>query len=291
MNQESISKKISELFDLYKSGAVSKEEFERIKKQILLEHGIEDIENEKKLGQENTTTPDKSFRVKKRDRINLSGILIIAFVIIIISLYYLFSSKSQTVNDIDGNIYHTVTIGTQVWMKENLKTTKYNDGKAIPLVADNNTWAALSTPAYCWYKNDPYYKELYSALYNCFTVNTGKLCPTGWHVPSDAEWTTMVSYLGGKSVAGGKLKEIGTTHWNSPNAGVTNETGFTALPGGHRSSNGTFESNGTSGYWWSTTEFATDRAWSWGVYYDFICIYRDDYGDNRYGFSVRCLRN
>ena len=118
------------------------------------------------------------------------------------------------VTDDDGNVYHSVTIGTQVWMVENLKTTKYNDGTSIPLVTDATDWHNLLTPGYCWNNNDEAtYKATYGALYNWYTVNTGNLCPTGWHVPGDAEWTTLTTYLGGEDVAGGKLKEVGITHW------------------------------------------------------------------------------
>ena len=116
-----------------------------------------------------------------------------------------------TVTDIDGNVYHTVTIGTQTWMVENLKTTKYNDGTAIPLVTDSTAWLNLTTPGYCWYNNDAAtYKNTYGALYNWFTVNTSKLAPSGWHVPTDAEWTTLITYLGGETVAGGQMKSTGT---------------------------------------------------------------------------------
>jgi len=110
----------------------------------------------------------------------------------------------STVTDIDGNVYHIVAIGTQVWMAENLKTTKYNDGTFIPLVTDSTAWGNLSTPGYCWYNNDAAtYKNTYGALYNWFTVNTGKLSPKGWHIPSDTEWETLITYLGGESLAGG----------------------------------------------------------------------------------------
>jgi uncharacterized protein (TIGR02145 family) len=141
--------------------------------------------------------------------------------------------ETNTVTDIDGNIYHTVTIGTQVWMVENLKTTKYRNGDPIPNVT-GNAWAALTTGAYCWYNNDAAtYKATYGALYNWYAVaDSRNIAPTGWHVPTDAEWTTLTTFLGGESVAGGKLKETGTNHWTSPNTGATNETGFTALPGG-----------------------------------------------------------
>jgi uncharacterized protein (TIGR02145 family) len=125
------------------------------------------------------------------------------------------------VSDIDGNYYKTIQIGSQIWMAENLKTTRYNDGSNIPLVTDNTAWSNLTTPGYCWYNNDAAtYKNVYGALYNWYAVNTGKLCPSGWHVPSEYEWTLLVNYLGGVYAAGGKLKETGTTHWYSPNAGA-----------------------------------------------------------------------
>jgi len=200
--------------------------------------------------------------------------------------------QAQTVKDIEGNIYKTVTIGTQVWMAENIKTTKYNDGTAIPLVLDNREWESLTTPAYCWYDNDETAnKNTYGALYNWYTVKTGKLCPTGWHVPSDAEWTTVTTYLGGESVAGGKLKEAGTSHWETPNKGATNETGFNALPGGNRNNNGTFFSIGIYGDWWSSPEKSTTTAYSRNMCYGYGSIYWGSYFSKQYGFSVRCLRD
>lgn len=203
------------------------------------------------------------------------------------------SNSSLTVTDIDSNVYHTVTIGTQVWMVENLKTTKYNDGTAIPNVTDSTAWSGLSTPAYCWYNNDSITnKTTYGALYNLYTVNTGKLCPTGWHVPTDAEWTTLTTYLGGESVAGGKLKETGTTHWLSPNTGAINESDFTALPGGYRYYSGIFNYVGKYGYWWSSTEDESNNSWAWDrdMVFNYNVVFRDiNYKNN--GFSVRCLRD
>jgi uncharacterized protein (TIGR02145 family)/uncharacterized repeat protein (TIGR02059 family) len=200
-------------------------------------------------------------------------------------------SAPGTVNDNDGNVYNTIVIGTQEWLRENLRTSKYNDGSSIPLVTDNTAWSNLITPGYCWSNNDAAtYKATYGALYNWYTVNTGKLCPTGWHIPSDAEWTTLTTYLGGENVAGGKLKETGTAHWYSPNAGATNETNFTALPGGSRDFDGSFYGIGNYGDWWSSTESNTDIAWDWGMYYLDSNVYRDYY-DKRDGFSVRCVRD
>lgn len=199
-------------------------------------------------------------------------------------------TTNEQVTDYDGNIYDMATIGTQVWMKENLKTTHYNDGAQIQLVTDNTTWANMTSGAYCYYNNNTSYDDIYGALYNWYTVNTGKLCPTGWHVPTDAEWTTLTDYLGGASVAGGKLKEAGTEHWQSQNTGATNESVFTALPGGGRGINGMFYGIGTNGYWWSSTEYGTDYAWHREMYYGSVKVYRNNYILVN-GFSVRCLRD
>jgi len=196
--------------------------------------------------------------------------------------------QAQTVNDINGNVYKTVTIGNQIWMAENLKTTKYNDGKAIPLVTDNAAWTnrdsiALTTPAYYWYNNDSTIKKTYGALYNGYAVKTDRLCPTGWHVPDDAEWSKLTAYLGGEDVAGGKLKETGTDHWQSPNKGATDESGFTALPGKFN------YINGGSG-WWSSTKYNSTYAWSRGMHSDTDHVSR---GANELPNSlyVRCLKD
>jgi len=203
---------------------------------------------------------------------------------------------------IDGYTYPTVTIGTQVWMAENLRTTKYSDGTAIPLVVDKTAWADIyykSTiqPAMCWYNNDQptYTANKYGALYNWYAVNPstngGKnVCPTGWHVPTDAEWATLANYLGGNGVAGGKMKTTGTSLWLSPNNGATNSSGFSGFPGGSRYSNGSFNGISNYGYWWSFSEDDASLAWYTRLNYS-----NDDLGRNSYskweGFSVRCLRD
>src|SRR5664279_529577 len=131
------------------------------------------------------------------------------------------------IKDGDGNVYSSVTIGTQVWLTANLKTTSYNDGKSIPLVTDSIAWLNLSTPAYCWYRNNEiYFNFNYGALYNWYVINTGKICPVGWHVPLDADWATLVSFLGGDPNAAYKLKETGSVHWTVGTMGGTNESGF-----------------------------------------------------------------
>jgi uncharacterized protein (TIGR02145 family) len=195
------------------------------------------------------------------------------------------------ITDIEDNVYRTLTIGSQTWMADNLRTTKLNDGTAIQLVTNGASWAALSTPGYCWYNNDEAtFKSRYGALYNWHTVNTGKLCPQGWHVPTDAEWTTLTDYLGGENVAGGKMKEHGTTYWVSPNAGATNESSFTGLPGGFRYHDGEYFDFGFSGYWWSSTGYSDARAYFRFLYHEDRSIFRFN-NDKKIGFSVRCLKN
>ncbi len=198
---------------------------------------------------------------------------------------------SEIVTDADGNTYKTIKIGTQIWMLENLKTTKYNDGTAIPLVTDLTEWQNLTTPGFCWYDNDEIrYKNTYGALYNWYTVNTGKLSPSGWHVPSDAEWQILIDYIGGNE-AGGKLKEVGTTHWCGLNIGATNESGFTGLPGGVHSSYGwSFFGIGEYGNWWSTTMSVSHEAWNLVLSCNHKNVVLDDFSINM-GFSVRCVKD
>lgn len=164
-----------------------------------------------------------------------------------------------SVLDINGNNYKTIQIGAQLWMAENLKTTKFNDGIPIPNVTDDIEWESLSTPGYCWYNNDEAtYKGTYGALYNWYAVKTDKLCPTGWHAPSNDEWNTLITYLGGEVAAGVKVIETGSTHWLRTTAGATDETGFTGLPGGSRSAFDNFRgfvSLGYFGHWWTTTDY------------------------------------
>ena len=197
----------------------------------------------------------------------------------------------NAVTDYDGNVYPIVSIGTQIWMAKNLKTTKYNDGTAIPLITDGTEWSNLTTHGYCWYNNDEAsYKNTYGALYNWHTVNTGKLCLTGWHVPTDSEWTILETYLGGSSVAGGKMKETGTAHWVSPNTGATNESGFTALPGGARYQGGDFYDLGYDGYWWTSTEASSLDSWNRYVYWTSTSVV-DREERKVIGYSVRCVKD
>ena len=198
---------------------------------------------------------------------------------------------SGTVTDIDGNVYSTVTIGTQEWMAENLKTIRFNDGTPIPLVTDNTAWSNLSTPGYCWSDNDTTNKSTYGALYNWYAVNTGKLCPKGWHIPTDAEWTILTDYLGGLKVAGGNLKS--TTSWVGIDlVNASNSSGFSALPGDSRNLDGTFNNVGSHGYWWSASESESDShgAWMRRLNYCSSSVYCNSY-PKMYGLSVRCVKN
>jgi uncharacterized protein (TIGR02145 family) len=195
------------------------------------------------------------------------------------------SVAPATFTDIDGNLYHTVIIGSKIWMVENLKTTKYNDGTAIPLVTDQLAWHNLTTPGYCWYNNDAAtYKNTYGALYNWYTVNTGNLAPAGWHIATDSEWNM------GQSI-GGSLKDTGTAHWLSPNTGATNSSGFAALPGGHRyMSDGNFNGIGSNGDWWSSTAYDAANSWESGMSSSNAYLNRT-HNLNANGYSVRCVKN
>jgi len=201
------------------------------------------------------------------------------------------NNNPATVTDIDGNVYHTITIGTQVWLAENLKTTKFNDGSSIPLLTKNAARTDLTTPEYWWYNNDSAtYDNPYGKLYNWYAVNDGRdLCPTGWHVPTDAEWTTLTDYLGGLSVAGGKLKETGFIHWSNGNVGATNESGFTALPGGDRDINGSFNRIGLNGRWWSSSMYgSTGKAWYREMGGNHAGVIQANSSPDD-GYSVRCI--
>lgn len=193
--------------------------------------------------------------------------------------------------DADGNNYPTVTIGAQVWMAENLKTTHYSNGDELPEIADSAAWIALTNGAYCWYENDIANKPVYGALYNWYTVaDSRNVCPLGWHTPTDAEWVTLVINLGGETVAGGKIKETGTIHWAEPNTGATNETGFTGRPAGLRYSDGTFISIGGNGYFWTTTEISSTKSQCYVLNSNQAAVFYYS-KDKIRGHSVRCIKD
>lgn len=198
-----------------------------------------------------------------------------------------------TVTDIDGNKYKTIQIGTKVWMAENLKVTKLNDGTPISFESSNNSWMTKVNPLYCWYNNDIENKNTYGALYNRHTVNTGKLCPIGWHVSTDSNWSTLTNNTGGDNNAAIKLKETGNYHWSGTSSNATNSSGFTALPGGIRYENGAFSGLKNNGTWWCTNpENYAFSSWYRQMFYNANDIQK--YGLNlspQLGLSVRCVKD
>jgi uncharacterized protein (TIGR02145 family) len=229
--------------------------------------------------------------------------------ILLVSTIVPFFSFSQAkpagqVLDIDGNIYNTVTIGNQVWLKENLKVTRYNNGDPVHLVTDTSAWTKLTTPAYCNYNNVESIAQEYGRLYNYYAVvDERKLCPSGTHVPDDAEWETLSGFLGGMKVAGGKMKEPGTKHWRSPNV-ITidttngnfseislNESGFSALPAGRQYHN-CYTFLGEYTQMWSVTECEYDDDLVWCRYLTFSLPHLNRFTYKKhYGLSVRCLKD
>lgn len=218
---------------------------------------------------------------------------------LIVGVLLLFNSSckkdvvSDTVSDREGNVYKTVVIGTQTWMAENLKTTLYQNGDPIGTTSTVNLDISTeSLPKYQWaYDGNESNISTYGRLYTWHVAtDSRKLCPAGWHLPTDAEWTTLTTFLGGESAAGGKLKETATTHWLTPNADATNDTKYTALPGGYRNQTGVFTGMGNYGFWWSSTSNTTISAWNRSMSYGGSAVSRDPSFD-RFGLSVRCLKD
>jgi uncharacterized protein (TIGR02145 family) len=214
--------------------------------------------------------------------------------------------KDGTIADIDGNLYKTVKIGDQQWMAENLKTTKYNDDTDIPLVTDQTAWKNLSTPGYCWYNNDATtFKNTYGALYNWYTANTGKLCPAGWHVPTDVEFTTLSNFLinngfgfegSGTDIAKSLSATTGWTTFTTPGTigndqTSNNSSGFSALPGGLRNLAGMFYSIGMVGCWWSSTPANATNSWIRILNFNFTEFGRVATFRKIQGSSIRCLKD
>jgi uncharacterized protein (TIGR02145 family) len=197
--------------------------------------------------------------------------------------------------DADQNSYPIVYIGEQVWMAENLRTTKYADGTAIPNVTNGSMWINLTTGAYCWYNNDPTFRQEYGALYNWYALNEltndGKNpCPSGWHAATDEEWTILGNFVGGFPATGGRLKQTGFAHWHSPNTGATDERAFSALPGGSRTWNGSFDRMGTYTYYWTATEQQGSFAWLRNMFHNAANFGRGTINKHN-GFSVRCVKD
>jgi uncharacterized protein (TIGR02145 family) len=208
-------------------------------------------------------------------------------------------SQSTSLEAMDSITFRKaeVTICNQVWATRNLDVTTYRNGDPIPQVTDPTLWANLTTGAWCYYNNDPANGPIYGKLYNWYAVNDPRgLAPTGWQVPSYAKWGFLINCLGGVNVAGGKMKstgilELGTGLWQSPNVDATNASGFTGLPEGYRSNDGTFSNIGYGGYWWSSLEYDTTFAWNFALSYSTGGATNGVELPKNYGFSVRCLRN
>jgi len=200
-----------------------------------------------------------------------------------------------TITDIDGNLYHIITIGTRGWLMENLKVTRFNKGDSVPEVTDDIEWGALKKGARCSYDKNPFNAETYGLLYNWYVVgDTRNICPVGWHVPSDSEWQSMIDFLGGALIAGGKLKatgtlEMGTGLWNSPNTVATNESGFTALPGGSRGVSGGFSNLSSNAYFWSSTPDQT-HVWDRELSFKYGNVERYSVSKEN-GYSIRCIKD
>lgn len=240
------------------------------------------------------------------------GALLILRFILLFSLYPVYAeipdnTLTGTFTDSrDGYLYKWVKIGNQIWMAENLKATKYEDGTAIPYVKDIMAWAELTTGAYCWYNNDTITnKNTTGAYYNWFTVNTGKLCPAGWHVPSDGEWKVLSDYLtnngygyegSGSDIAksmaaktGWKISSEAGTPGNDPAS--NNKSGFSGLRGEGRLNSGYFFDFGSGGgYWWSSTEYSTTKAWHGHLHSETMNFTRENY-DKKGGFNIRCVKD
>jgi len=199
-----------------------------------------------------------------------------------------------SITDIDGNVYKIVKIRNQWWMAENLKVTHYRNGDAISNVTDINTWSHLSTGAYCDYDNYEDNVSAYGRLYNFYAViDDRNIAPEGWHVPDYGDWMTLINYLGGYGSAGGKMKEAGIEHWQSPNAGATNESGYSALPCGYRSSMGTFSNLGSAAFFWTSTELGESPGYA--AWYVSLSHLNDNINvnvnnDKTDGYSIRCVK-
>jgi uncharacterized protein (TIGR02145 family) len=222
---------------------------------------------------------------------------LIAFLIL---LYVIQSNFAQTIKDIDKNEYKTIKIGNQTWMLQNLATSRLNDGTDIAQLVLPKHWSESNLPAYCWYDNEMFpNKSVYGALYNWYAVNTGKLCPLGWHVPSNDEWLNLTAFLGGAEIAGNKLKEQGTRSWPLQGAEADNSSGYTALPGGYRNNTGMFNYKSKGGYWWTSSEYIESKKTS-NSDKKYASSRSMDYASGeviadgapfQFGYSVRCVRD
>lgn len=203
-------------------------------------------------------------------------------------------AQNTEVTDIDGNSYSTVIIGKQEWMVENLKVTKFNDGTPIAMEKGDLAWANLATPAFCWYDNaESPHKDLYGGLYNWYAVETGKLCPVGWHVPTHDEWMALIDFLEGYENAGDKMKKAGNDFWPDQSIQAEHSSGFDGLAGGSRAGkgfDGWFMGAGTYGSWWSSSDYSKEKAWRWQLMAKDRSV-RKYSSEKVAGGSIRCVKD
>jgi uncharacterized protein (TIGR02145 family) len=226
-------------------------------------------------------------RVLKHNRV---CVILLAF-----ALLFAACTKEQQppeqVTDVEGYTYKTVRIGNTIWMAENLRTTTFSDGSSIQIAESNSAWTNMNSSAYCWYNNDETtYKATYGAIYNGYTIESGKICPTGWHVPKVEDWSYLREFLGDSATIGGNLKEAGTEHWLTPNRGADNSSGFTALPGGIRYFEGTYSSIRSYASFWSASMPVTNELWSISLYFADEA-FKMNHRSRKYGFSIRCVKD
>jgi uncharacterized protein (TIGR02145 family) len=220
----------------------------------------------------------------------------VAVIIFLNLISFVYSQETGSVMDVDSTTYMTVKIGDQWWMAENLKVIHYRNGDLIPNVRDNSAWNNMIYGAYCYPNNNEKNGKTYGNLYNWYAANDNRnIAPEGWHVPSDAEWQTLVNYLGGDAIAGGKMKtkgtiEAGTGLWYSPNVGATNMSGFSALPGCPRYGDGSYDWIGVATFFWSSTESSNPGAFYRILTYDMSSVRRRSQ-NKTCGLSVRCLKD
>lgn len=230
--------------------------------------------------------------MKRTYRIRIAKLTVLGFVLILTNSCKKTKDPIPVVTDKDGNVYKTVTIGSQVWLAENLKTTKYQNGDLIGTTASPAAnISSESTPKYQWPSGgNEINVGTYGRLYTWYAVSDSRnICPTGWHVPDNTEFSALMSNLGGDDIAGKKLKETGTTHWAGPNTDATNESGFTALPGGYRGYEGLDNFVGYTGYFWSLNEADVNNAWYRGLYYNGAYDHNLS-NSKKAGFAVRCIK-
>ncbi len=220
-----------------------------------------------------------------------------SYILLTVTLIFLITCCSKEerppdpVTDIDGNTYKTVKIGTRIFMAENLRTSRFNDGTEIPIVESGSAWRTRTTPAFCWYDNEETnYKEKFGALYNGYAIDSAKLCPVGWHVPSREEWDLLREFLGDTLTAGGKLKEKGTEIWLAPNMGAENSSGFRAVGAGIRYFEGSFTAQLNYNAIWSSTTEGNNKEWYMSLYFGDEIV-RMGLASKNNGFSVRCTKD